>query len=336
MTAFTADQQRRLLKELQNKGYIRSVIKGFTCSHLFGRVGTVYCLNTCKGNIVGQPPLLFTLFACAVGMEAHEATEASQLFCIANPIRLGRKVIEPSKHIWVRSLCDHNHRPVDLRHISIDAFEVFSEKLLVDYLQFRLETYATWFLEAPGFNGNESEKMDGQWDCMLNRIKRDAFPEVGAADQCVNNKKPLSTPEHRDAAALILCQLAWAIAKKYHQYLSRFTPAVLASEKRRLRVFPRLYKTPVFKSLSISIASSVMDKPVDHAVAEYIHVRDDRAEIQKARWELSNRKARGELSDRDYRAQLFALETRPELTAVRYHKEEELDEELRRQCGLTA
>lgn len=60
LTGFDVDQQRRVIKKLKRNLYIRSVLPGFTNPGLFGRVHSVYCLNTgvfqdsCRVNIMLQ------------------------------------------------------------------------------------------------------------------------------------------------------------------------------------------------------------------------------------------------------------------------------------------
>lgn len=337
MSGFTPDQQRRLVRVLMKKCYIRSVIKGFTNPKLFGRVETVYCLNISRSVDLCQQLLKITLFVSVEGIQANELSESSQLCRITRPRRLGSQSIERPRQLLVRAIAGCNDRGLNFNHFPIESFTVFNNRSLVDYLQFRLERYATWFLEKSDFNDRGADIVDSHYDEVLQKIMRDIFhnDEKNSKPDNLKSKDIPSEQVSGQVVANILCTTACAMAKQYYQFLSMHCPESLMVNKRRLRVFPRLYKTPVFESLSLAIASLSQDQmSVEYQDTRYYYVRDNRLNIEKHRKQLFKNSIDGRLRREEYDIQLVELESSPNFSKIPYAKEDDIDENIRRYCGL--
>ena len=341
LTGMDNDQQRRQVKKLLQQGYIRSLIKGFTDSNVFGLVPTVYCINILKGSqaLDGKPKHGIILHRSSQGDYAEVRTEAQQFFVLAKRF-LSKSRHEPEKIILVRSFLGKHYTTLNFPSVPNDSFQLLRKIVLVDYLQHRLESYAFWFLSVPGFDGTKESISEDKYLGIRNRVFHDIATHQNPRDGDLVEVSKEPAMQSLILLADMLSQVALVMGRSYYDLIGQCQSNDIETENCNFRVLPRIGKKSVgeFGNLYIAISCHCHSdlELVSQDSLSLIELRDHRVDLNNERRALIKRKLKkaNDQINQNLEANIKALENKPKFSMKSYLSEEAIDMELRRQCGL--
>lgn len=214
--------------KMKKLGYIRSVIHGFTNPKIFGRVQTVYCLNTHSADISGLEPIAFTIFNKTQIDVENEHSESDQLFKTANGIRSKKRIHDDSGVIMARPFLNSFLERVLIKVVKIKVLKGVKDRNFYTYLQYRLESYACWFLSIPDYENKMSEICMQDRKNILRKIRNEV--SISSANEKVTDIEK--------SFANVLYRVAAAMAKIYYQLLNKFNNESLIGSGRVFRILP--------------------------------------------------------------------------------------------------